>query len=94
MRILTTKLNRMAHKKVIVKLLELAQELNKTDKQIACSMIVNDMEKLIDSYVTKQLNLHSVVKTKRSEVPVCRTCNGTGLVYIDEKIKNTLCPDC
>jgi len=26
--------------------------------------------------------------------PVCHTCNSTGLVYIDEEIKNTLCPDC
>ncbi len=26
--------------------------------------------------------------------PVCRTCDGTGLIYIDNVIKNTLCPDC
>ena len=25
---------------------------------------------------------------------VCHTCKGTGLVYIDDVIKNTLCPDC
>jgi hypothetical protein len=43
----------MAHK-ITIKLLELAQELDKTDKHIECSMIVNDMENLIDGYVTKQ----------------------------------------
>ena len=54
------KLNRMAHKKIILKLLELAQELDKTDEAIGCSMIVNDMEKVIDNYVSKQLILHSI----------------------------------
>ena len=31
---------------------------------------------------------------REREEPVCPTCNGTGIVYIDEDIKNTLCPDC
>jgi len=50
----------MAHKKIILRLLELVQELDKTDETIGCSMIVNDMEKLIDNYVSKQLILHGV----------------------------------
>ena len=36
---------------------------------------------------------------RQSNIPdvsshVCHTCKGTGLVYIDDVIKNTLCPDC
>ena len=56
----------MGHKKIILKLLELAQELDKTDKAIECSMIVNDMEKLIDSYVSKIL--HSGSNSVRQEI--------------------------
>lgn len=37
---------------------------------------------------TEQLNKPAVSNH------VCRTCKGTGLVYIDDVIKNTLCPDC
>ncbi|MGK0446548.1 MAG: Cdc6-like AAA superfamily ATPase [Polaribacter sp.] len=56
----------MAHKEIILKLLKLAQELDKTDKRIECIMIVNDMEKLLDNYVVEQLNLHNVVRQKNS----------------------------
>ena len=40
------------------------------------------------------LPIQRVVKEKRSETPVCPICKGTRLVYIDDVIKNTLCPDC
>lgn len=42
----------------------------------------------------KQLILPVVSKVERSETPVCHTCKGTGLIYVDDVIKNTLCPDC
>jgi hypothetical protein len=62
-------------------------ELN--DKQSIYSL----MEEFADSLV-KNLIIPDIVKAKRREAPVCRTCDGTRLVYIDDVIKNTLCPDC
>lgn len=47
---------------MILKLLELAQELDNTEKPIECSMIVNDMQKVVDREVSKQLTIPVVSK--------------------------------
>ena len=47
----------MTSKKTIVKLIELTQELDKTDKPIECAIIVNDIQKTVDAEVDKQLNI-------------------------------------
>tara|TARA_R110002020_G_scaffold93467_3_gene225502 strand:- start:669 stop:899 length:231 start_codon:yes stop_codon:yes gene_type:complete len=62
----------MSKKRLILKLLELSQELDKTDKKIECSMIVNDMEILIDNHVQEQLNLYGVSKSFYSDDAIAR----------------------
>lgn len=54
-------------KRFILKMLELTTELDKSEKPIECAIIVNDLEKLLDEYVSKQLILHCVIK--------CDGCN-------------------
>lgn len=68
----------MGKKHLIVKMLELVQELDKTDKNIECSMIVNDIELLIDNYVKSKLKNHGDIGSvsESAEIENGRnTCN-------------------
>jgi len=84
----------MGHKKLILKMLELSQELDKTDKQFESSMIVNDMTLLINKYIDKQLDIHRVsgeCKTRQ-----CSDSSGiTDCGYTYSPVSDTkYCPFC
>jgi hypothetical protein len=53
-------------------------------------------DKATDIYAVTNDLMCKVKKLNKPAVRnhVCHTCKGTGLVYIDDGIKNTLCPDC
>lgn len=53
----------MVKKQTLLKIIELVQELDKAVKPIECSMIINDMEKVIEKHTAEQLNLHRVSVT-------------------------------
>jgi hypothetical protein len=74
----------MTSKKIILKLLELAQELDKTDKPIECSMIVNDMQKVVDNEVTKQLNILLVSQQRELLKTFCDYIGVDQLVNSDD----------
>ena len=57
----------MVRKQTLLKIIELVQELDKTEKKIECAMIINDMEKVFEKHTAEQLNLHSVSKSFTKE---------------------------
>lgn len=73
---------------VRTKLSEMGYSDSHIDDPITTRLIY-DVMKIVEDHAANSSNvIHDV------SGPVCETCNGTGLVYIDAKIKNTLCPDC
>lgn len=71
-------------------LLHTTDDWEKMEKQIKELKAENEALKQANGVSTDSRQLTKPVVTNH----VCRTCKGTRLVYIDEKIGNTLCPDC
>jgi len=55
-----------------------------TGQIVGITAIIVDLKKILEAFDETSI---------KREI-VCRTCNGTKLVYIDNIIKSTLCPDC